>query len=277
MTALAWNWMDLGPLLDTALAAARDAVGVHQRHLGRVDVREWSEKGTADFVTYVDREAESAIVERVRRDWPGHLVLAEEAATADSPVPRDTESLWVVDPLDGTTNYLHRYPQFAASVAFVRRGDPLVAAVVSGATGEAWTAVRGGGAFHDGSPIHVSEIRALKAALIGTGFPFKTVEVLPTYQEQFARVLRSSAGIRRGGSAALDLCYVAAGFFDGFWELYLAPWDIAAGALIVREAGGLITRLDGDHDVVGYGPILAGNPYIHGRLRGLLSEGRGSG
>jgi myo-inositol-1(or 4)-monophosphatase len=263
--------MDLKPLLDTALAAARDAATIHRAQLGRVAIEDWGEKGVADFVTYVDREAERAIVDRIRHDWPDHRVLAEEAAHTDgADVPRDADALWVIDPLDGTTNYLHRYPQYAASVAFVHRGEPLVGVVLAGATGQTWTAVRAGGAFLDGARIHVSTIPETRSALIGTGFPFKLLDQLPKYQEQFARVVRRTAGVRRAGSAALDLCAVASGWFDGFWELYLAPWDVAAGALLVREAGGRITRLDGTGDVVGHGPIVAGNPYIHAHLLDLL-------
>jgi myo-inositol-1(or 4)-monophosphatase len=269
--------MDFKPLLDTALAAAHDAVAVHRAHLGRVGIDAWTEKGAADFVTFVDHEAERAIVDRIRRDWPDHRILAEEAAAIDGgDVPADADALWVIDPLDGTTNYLHGYPQYAASIAFVRRGEPLVGVVHAGATGETWTAVRGGGAFHDGKRIHTSTIRDLPSTLIGTGFPFKLLDQLPKYQEQFARVVRRTAGIRRAGAAALDLCAVASGWFDGFWELYLAPWDVAAGALLVREAGGRVTRLDGDENVVGHGPIVAGNPYIHGSLLEILrAEGAG--
>ena len=264
--------MNLTPLLETALAAGREAAGVHRAHVGRVHINDWSEKGAADFVTYVDREAEAAVVDRIRGSFPDHLFLAEEAATTvDAELPAlDAEWLWIVDPLDGTTNFLHGYPQYAASVACLHRGEVVAGAVVSGATGESWTAVRGGGAFHDGERIHVSGVDRMKLALIGTGFPFKTLHLLPKYLEQLDRVLRRTAGIRRGGAAALDLCHVAAGSFDGFWELYLAPWDVAAGTLVIREAGGLITRTDGSADVVGHGPIVAGNPYIHPAIRQLV-------
>ncbi|MGH7505578.1 MAG: inositol monophosphatase family protein, partial [Longimicrobiales bacterium] len=258
--------MELQPLLDTALAAALRAVEVHRSHLGRVDQDAWNEKGFADFVSYVDREAEDAIVASVRARWPDHIILAEESATldgADGGVPADAEWLWIIDPLDGTTNYLHGYPAYSASVAVAHGGELVVGAVVSGVTGEAWTALRGGGAFLDGRSIHVSEVRRMKLALIGTGFPFKTLHLLPGYLRQFERVLGGSAGIRRGGSAALDLCQLATGYLDGFWELSLAPWDVAAGVLVIREAGGVVTRTDGEADVLGYGPILAGNPYIH--------------
>jgi myo-inositol-1(or 4)-monophosphatase len=238
---------------------------VHREHLGRVGADAWDTKGAADFVSYVDREAEAAIVERIRADFPAAAILAEEAdyPAAATTAPAGGELLWILDPLDGTTNYLHGYPAWAASIGVARGGEPVAGVVAAGATGETWHAVRGGGAFRDGERITVSGIDRLERALIGTGFPFRTLDRLPAYLRQFDRVLRSASGIRRAGSAALDLCHVATGWFDGFWELALAPWDVAAGTLIVREAGGVVTRLDGSADVLGNGSILAGNPVIH--------------
>ncbi|HEX7089808.1 MAG TPA: inositol monophosphatase family protein [Longimicrobiales bacterium] len=259
-------------LLDCALAAARAAADIHRRYLGRVALEEWSEKGVADFVTHVDREAEDTIVAEIRRRFPAHAILAEESAGEAAP-PGSAEWLWIVDPLDGTTNFLHGYPAYAASVAVARRGELVAAVVASSATGEEWWAVRGGGAFHDGRPVRVSQLTDLRLALIGTGFPFKAIDRLPPYLRQFDAVLRRSAGIRRAGSAALDLCHVASGYFDGFWELLLAPWDIAAGTLIVREAGGVVTALDGRSDVLdGHGAVLAGNPAIHAELGAVLAS-----
>src|SRR5690554_4559777 len=168
-------------LLDCALAAARAAAAVHRRHLGQVSLDQWSEKGVADFVTHVDREAEDRIVAEIRARFPDHAILAEEGGGVGS---ASAEWLWVVDPLDGTTNYLHGYPMYAASVAVLHRGELVAAAVVSGATGEEWTATRGGGAFKDGAPVRVSGIDRLQLALIGTGFPFKTPHELPRYLPQ---------------------------------------------------------------------------------------------
>jgi myo-inositol-1(or 4)-monophosphatase len=271
-------------LLETALAAARAATEVHKRHLGRVRIEDWSEKGVADFVTHVDREAEARTIAIVRDRYPDHAILAEEGATAvldavpgtagaSSGRPEDAEWLWVVDPLDGTTNYLHRYPMYAASVAVLHRGEPVVGAVVTGATGEEWTAVRGGGAFLNGRRVLVSEVEQLDRALIGTGFPFKTPHEIPRYLTQLDVALRRTAGVRRGGSAALDLCHLATGYLDGFWELTLAPWDIAAGVLMIREAGGVVTALDGSPlDLLAGGSVLAGNPAIHEKLGDLLRE-----
>ena len=257
-------------LLTVALDAARAAAEVHRAHLGRVAVESWTEKGAADFVTHVDTEAESRILERIRASFPDHPVLAEEGSAAAVAAP--DRPLWIVDPLDGTTNFLHGYPAYSASVGVAMNGELLAGAVVSGATGQAWTATREGGAFLDGEPIRVSPLANFRHALIGTGFPFKHLELLPGYLEQFSRVLPRTAGIRRAGSAALDLCHLATGWFDGFWELWLAPWDVAAGALILTEAGGTISRLDGGYDVTGSGAIVAGNAVIHSILLETLLE-----
>ena len=267
---------DTRRLLDVALAAARDGVAVHRRHLGTVPPEEWTAKGIADFVTHVDREAEDRIVSRILDVFPDHAVLAEEASTgghtrATGLAARDRTWLWIVDPLDGTTNFLHRYPMYAVSIAVAREGELVVGVVASGSTVDVWTAVRGEGALLNGSRIAVSRTSSLSQALIGTGFPFKVPERLPAYLDQLGRVLRRTAGVRRAGSAALDLCHVATGWFDGFWELSLAPWDVAAGTLIVREAGGVVTRLDGAADVIGGdGSLLAGNARVHEALGELV-------
>ncbi|MEX0906857.1 MAG: inositol monophosphatase family protein [Gemmatimonadota bacterium] len=263
--------MDGRELLDGALTAARGAAAVHREHLGRVRVEDWSEKGVADFVSHVDREAEAGILSLLRGRFPGHRLLAEEDASDNgAEALSDSGCTWIIDPLDGTTNYLHGYPMYAVSIG-VACGRELVAAVVlNSATGDEWTAVRGGGARMNGAPVHVSSMAALPRALIGTGFPFKALPLLPLYTAQFDAVLRATSGVRRAGSAALDLCHVASGWFDGFWELSLAPWDVAAGTLIVREAGGVATRLDGTHDVLSHGSMLAGNPAIHGLLGDLV-------
>ena len=267
--------MDPRHLRDIALQAARIATDVHRRHLGELDVSEWAEKGTSDFVTRVDHDAEAAAIAHIRACCPDHDILAEESARlGDAASIRDrfdaAEYLWVLDPLDGTTNYLHRYPAYAASLAVAHRGQVVAGAVVDGTTGTAWTAWKGGGAWMDDRRIAVSGVEQLRHALVGTGFPFKALHLLPRYLHQFDAVIRRTSGIRRGGSAALDLCHVASGWLDGFWELWLAPWDIAAGTLIIREAGGLVTSLEGDDDVRAAGPILAGNPAVYWMLRDLL-------
>jgi myo-inositol-1(or 4)-monophosphatase len=270
----------LDSMLETALAAARDAVGVHRANVGRVPAAEWTAKGTSDFVTHVDREAEARIVARIAADFPEHRILAEEQATGS---PAETAAgryvtdplsdgwVWVIDPLDGTTNFLHRYPMYSVSIAALLDGEPAVGVVMNSVTGETWTAMRGLGAHLDGRALAVSDTTRIEHALIGTGFPFKALDLMPRYLGQFDRVIRHCSGIRRAGSAALDLCHVASGWFDGFWELVLAPWDVAAGVLIVREAGGLITRLDGvDTEVMRAGSLLAGNATVHAALASIL-------
>ncbi len=261
-------------LLACSVDAAAAAVAVHRAHAGRVAADAWSEKGASDFVTHVDREAEAAIVDIIRHRFPGHGIMAEEASTAGAGgwvAPDHAEGwTWIIDPLDGTTNFLHSYPMYGVSIAASLDGRLQAGLVQNSVTGDVWHATAGGGAFLNGAPIRVSEIHVPGRALIGTGYPFKTIELLPQYLEQFARVVQSTSGIRRAGSAALDLCHVASGYFDAFWELSLQPWDIAAGALIVREAGGIVTTIDGDPDVVRTGSVLAGNPVMHERLTSLV-------
>jgi myo-inositol-1(or 4)-monophosphatase len=264
--------IDSRQALATALGAGREAAQVHQRYLGRIQVDDWSEKGIADFVTHVDRDAESRIVDRIRQAFPAHDILAEEAAS-EAALVRNSDFLWMVDPLDGTTNFLHRYPMYCASVALLRAGEPIVAAVVCGATGEEWSALQGEGAFRNGEPIRVSDNRRLDRALIGTGFPFKIPALRDQYLAQFRRVMGHVSDIRRAGSAALDLCHLATGYFDGFWELDLQPWDFAAGVLIIREAGGIVTGLDGrEPDWTERGGLIAGNPHLYPLLRDMLGN-----
>ena len=179
--------MDPNELLEVARAAARDAVAVHRRYLGAVAVADWSEKGVSDFVTHVDREAEAVIVRRITTAFPAHEILAEEAATAPGgtgAVVGDAEWLWIVDPLDGTTNFLHTFPAFSASGAVAHRGQLEAGAIAHGGTGQLWTAVRGGGAFLDDRPIRVSTVEDLRLALVGTGFPSKNKHLLPRYLPQ---------------------------------------------------------------------------------------------
>ncbi len=248
----------MNDLLRTALDAAEAAVAIHRRDRGRVDVEAASEKGRADYVSRTDLDAQSAALEVIHARQPGHGVLAEEdeRGLAERLAGWDGSPLWVVDPLDGTANFLHGHPEFAASVAVWENGLPLAGAVVCGSTGERWWAARGEGAFKGGRRISVSRRRPLRDAMVGTGFPFKILEQMPTYLSQLDRVLRSSAGIRRGGSASIDLCYLAQGSLDAFWELVLSAWDYAAGMLIAQEAGAVVTRVDGSPVDLLDGPIM---------------------
>jgi myo-inositol-1(or 4)-monophosphatase len=267
-------------LLEAARVAADRAGRVHRERAGGAGSLTWEEKGKSDFVTEVDREAERAIVETLRGRFPDHEILAEEAATdgatPDRPIggPATAPIRWVIDPLDGTTNWLHGYPEYAVSIAAVDSGGLRLGVVLNSATGERFEAVRGGGARSgigagsDGAPIRVSEVSELRLALVGTGFPFKNTRVIE----------------RRAGSAALDLCNVACGRFDAFWELALMPWDFAAGILIIREAGGSVERLrvprSGERleldpgtdygEPLWPGGVLAANPRLFPEFRELV-------
>jgi myo-inositol-1(or 4)-monophosphatase len=262
-------------LLSTAREAAQAAAEVHRRHLGSVRIQDADEKGTSDFVSHVDMEAQEAVLEVIQGRFPHHRILAEEEDGRTGPASwRDGETpIWVVDPLDGTTNFLHGHPAFAVSVGVLVGGRPEAGAVVASATDEAWWAARKAGAWKNGERIRVSRAERLDRALVGTGFPFKRLDLLPDYLDQFARVLPATSGIRRWGSAALDLCYLAQGSLDLFWEIFLSPWDVAGGAVILEEAGGVIRRPGGgamDFRPEG-GPVLAGNsPVLLDELEALL-------
>jgi len=230
------------------------------------DPEEWETKGRHDFVTSIDREAESIITEALLAAVPGCRVMGEELAP-DTP----TDGLvWVVDPLDGTTNFLHRYPQYAVAIAAAIDGQLEAGVVVHVPRGTVWRAGRGMGTTMDGTAVTVSTTRDPGHALIGTGFPFKHLEHLTEYQRQFAMVMQGTSGVRRAGSAALDLADVASGHFDGFWELELAPWDTAAGMLLVREAGGVVTDLEGRDPGLRHTGLVAGNPWLHEWLLGVV-------
>ena len=250
-------------LLGIALDAARSGAAVIRDATAERGKLVWESKGRSDFVSEVDKSSEQAIGAVIGRRLPGATVLGEEF----SPLAISTNGLVVIaDPLDGTTNFLHGYPEYSVSIAIARDGVLRAGVVLNVARGDEFTAYLGGGAFLDGQRIHVSRLREPGRALIGTGFPFKTIEVLPRYQEQFSLVVHGTAGIRRAGSAALDLSNVAAGRFDAFWELVLAPWDVAAGILMVEEAGGVVTDLDGNPPQLGGGAYVAGNPAMHAWL-----------
>ncbi len=258
----------MNPLLTTARRAAEAAAAIHRRDAGRVVLSGATRKARADYVSKTDLDAQDAALAIIREAHPDHLILAEES---DEPVEDqlarwDGGPLWIVDPLDGTANFLHEHPQYCASVAVAVEGTPVAGAVVSGSSGERWWAAKGEGAFKNGRRISVSTERPLIEAMVGTGFPFKLLDALPRYLGQLDRVLRSASGARRGGSAALDLCYLAQGSLDAFWEEILMPWDFAAGIIIVREAGGVLTKPDGNPLDILPGPVRGANS------RALLEE-----
>lgn len=255
-------------LLHLATTAADRAAG-YLRQVDRPrDPARWTAKGRHDFVTEVDRTSEAIITEVLERAEPGSRVVGEEL----TPELKQEGLVWIVDPIDGTTNFIHGYPAYAVSIAAAVDGRLEAAVVLQVETDQRFTAARGQGAACNGTSLEVSTITDPKHALIGTGFPFKDLRHLDRYQQQFARVVPATSGVRRAGSAALDLAHVAAGWFDGFWELSLAPWDIAAGLLLIREAGGIVTDLEGREIGPAHTGVVAGNPTIHGWLMGVVGE-----
>ena len=249
-------------------AAARAAELIRQRAASVASV-EWEVKSRADFVTDVDRAAERAITDIVHERHPDAQLLGEEFSPS-----QDIERglVFVVDPLDGTTNSLHGFPWYSVSIGALVDGTVTAGAVLNVPTGELFTATAGGGARRNGQPIAVSTIDDPLRALVSTGFPFKDQENVEPYLRQFERVVRDTSGVRRPGSAALDLADVACGQFDAFWELSLAPWDIAAGLLLIREAGGVVTDLAGQPAKVAHTGIVAGNPKMHAWLLQVVRE-----
>jgi myo-inositol-1(or 4)-monophosphatase len=234
---------------------------VYRRDAGKVLLSEATLKARSDYVSQTDLDAQEAALHVIEANHPDHMVLAEES---DEPVEVqlarwDGRPMWIVDPLDGTANFLHNHPHYCASVAVAVEGKPVVGAITSGSSGERWWAAEGLGAFKGGKAISVSSDRPLADALVGTGFPFKLLKVLPEYLGEFDRILRSASGVRRAGSAALDLCYLAQGSLDAFWEKILMPWDFSAGLVLVREAGGVLVRPDGTDLDIAPGAVFGAN------------------
>lgn len=258
-------------LLALAVRAAEAGAAVIRDGAARRATIDWQEKGPTDFVSEVDLGAEAAILDVLRPALPELTILAEEGAASTPPEVAAQGLTAVIDPLDGTTNFLHGVPEYAVSIALLQDGAPTVGVVLAVPRGECFTAVRGGGAHLNGAPIAVSRIADPRRALIGTGFPFKDPAEIPPYQAQMARVMAEVSGVRRPGAASLDLASVACGRFDAFWEHRLSAWDFAAGMLLVTEAGGRVSTIDG-------GPLLptaassvvAGNPMMHPWLRERL-------
>ena len=257
-------------LLHLARTAAERAAAYLRGVERPADPSGWARKGSRDFVTGVDRRAEQLVSEVLLAAEPGSRIVGEEL----QPEVVTDGLVWIVDPLDGTTNFLHDFPSYAVSVAGAVDGRLEVAAIVNVAAGDTYTASRGGGAWQGERRLVVSAIQDPAFALIGTGFPFKDTSRIQEYLEQFWRIAGQTAGIRRPGAAALDLADVAAGRFDGFWEQHLSAWDIAAGVLLIREAGGVVTDLSGREVGVEHTGLVAGNPVIHRWLLEMLGSGR---
>ena len=253
---------DYKDLVKIAAAAAQRAAE-YLRAATRPGWQTWTEKSQHDFVTDVDRGCEALIVEQLQRSVPGSLVVGEELTPT---LVAQADVVWIVDPLDGTTNFLHGYPEYSVSIGCVVRGALCVGVIHDVPKNVVYRAWTGGGSWMGNTRLQVSSVTEPKRALIATGFPFRQLGTLETYLRQFAAITRSVSGIRRAGSAALDLAHVAAGHFEAFWEMGLGPWDIAAGVVLIREAGGLVTRFDGNEDVLNHGDIAAGNPAMHAWL-----------
>jgi myo-inositol-1(or 4)-monophosphatase len=254
-------------MVNIAVRAARRAGELMVRQMNQVEALEVAEKARNEFVTRVDVAAEEVIIEVIRDHYPDHAIIAEESGRQG-----DHEYQWIIDPLDGTTNYIHGFPVFSVSIAVRRENELAHGVVYDPLRQEIFTASRGEGAQLDGRRIRVSKRQHLKHALLATGFPFRiTEEQTEIYLDMLRAVMRETAGVRRPGSAALDLCYVAAGRVDGFWELGLSLWDIAAGALIIREAGGRISDFEGSDRYLESGNVVAGNPKVYAALSRLLA------
>lgn len=250
-------------MLNVAAKAARQAGDIIARQMGRLDSIKVEIKQQNDFVTEVDKAAEEAIIEALQKAYPDHAILAEESGLHGD---ENAEYQWIIDPLDGTTNYVHGFPQFAVSIA-LKKGNALEhACIYNPLSQEQFTASRGKGAFLNNRRIRVSHRNKLAGALLGTGFPIKQPQLMDSYIKTFHKLCLETAGIRRAGAATLDLAYVACGRLDGFWEMGLKPWDMAAGALLVREAGGFVTDFDGGEDFMKSGDIIAAPPKLTAAL-----------
>lgn len=253
------------PMINVAVTAARAAGRVIQRHVNRIEGLAVQSKERNDFVSEVDRQAEQEIIRILRRSYPQHAILAEESGERSG-----DECRWIIDPLDGTTNYLRQFPHYAVSIGFERAGRLELGVVYDPRKEELFTAARGEGALLDGRRIRVSRMPGLEGALLGTGIPFRAQHDMEQYLATLKAMAQDSAGIRRAGSAALDLAYVAAGRLDGFWEFALNPWDVAAGVVLVVEAGGRVGDLSGGSDYLRSGDILAASPKVFEAMNASL-------
>ncbi len=246
------------PIVNIAIRAARQAGTVITRASNRMDSINIQTKSQHDYVTEVDRQAEDEIIQIIRKSFPDHGILAEESGEHTT----GDEFQWIIDPLDGTTNFLHQFPQYSVSIAVKQRGRLEHAVVFDPLKDEIFSASRGMGAQLNGRRLRVSKANSLDGALLGTGIPFKNQRFLDIYLQMLKEMVIPTAGIRRAGSAALDLAYVASGRLDGFWELDLKPWDMAAGILLIQEAGGMVSDIYGGHEIFETGHVIAANPKV---------------
>jgi myo-inositol-1(or 4)-monophosphatase len=256
-------------MLNIAVKAARQAGSIIMRGARDLDILTVSKKRHNDFVTEVDKAAEAAIIEILLKAYPTHAILAEESGVSGG--KDEAEFKWIIDPLDGTTNFIHGFPQYCVSIGLMQKGVITQGVIFDPTNNELFTATRGAGAFLNDRRIRVSKRIKLADTLIGTGFPFRDMAHLDHYLAMFRDVTKNVAGIRRAGAAALDLAYVACGRLDAFWEIGLAPWDMAAGSLLIQEAGGLIGDLKGEPNYLESGNVVGGNPKVFVQLLQTLA------
>jgi len=260
---------NLHPMLNIAIKAARAAGSIINRASLDLDALKITSKGPNDFVSEVDRAAEQAVIEILLEAYPGHGILAEETGRTHG--AKNSEFTWIIDPLDGTTNFLHGFPVYAVSIALAHRNQVQQAVVYDPTRNDLFFASRGRGAYLNDRRLRVSRRTRMAEALIGTGFPFRKGDNFKRYVKMFEEVMQNCAGLRRPGAAALDLCYVAAGYYDGFFETGLSPWDVAAGSLMITEAGGLIGNFTGEADYLHQREVVAGTPRVYGQLVQILA------
>ena len=246
------------PMLNIAVRAARVAGNIIAKGFENQSELMIEAKGNNDYVTRIDKEAEQAIISKIQQSFPEHSFVGEEGGVVEG----DNDFKWIIDPLDGTTNFIKGIPHFAVSIALMHKGRLDQAVVFDPIRGELFTATKGGGAQLNGFRIRASKAKELSQTILATAFPFKDKSTLPAYMTSFGKIFPHAGDIRRSGSAALDLAYVAAGRYDGYWEKGVKPWDIAAGELLVRESGGLVTDFNGGNDPMQKGEIVAGSPKI---------------
>jgi myo-inositol-1(or 4)-monophosphatase len=254
--------------LETAVNSARLAGDLIIANLGKLSKSDVSIKQASDYVTRIDRSSEEIIINMIRKNFPNHIIHAEESG-------KDTvtgEYRWIIDPLDGTTNYIHGYPQFSISIGLEHKGEVILGVILDPLRDELFTAIKGRGTLLNGKPVRISSIPTMRESLLSTGFPFRNKEMIGPYLDLFRALFNRISDMRRAGSAALDLAYVAAGRCDGFFEIGLSPWDIAAGSIMIKEAGGIISDFSGSSDYLITGNVVAGNPHLHPMILKAVRE-----
>jgi myo-inositol-1(or 4)-monophosphatase len=261
---------NLHPMLNVAVSAARAAGAIINRAALDIESVRIAQKQINDFVTEVDQKSEAAIIETLLTAYPGHAIWAEESGREHG--AQDSEFVWIIDPLDGTTNFIHGFPIYCVSIALAVKGKVEQAVVYDPTRNDMFTATKGRGAYMNERRIRVSKRTQLQDCLVSTGFPYRPGDDLKKYMAMFSDVVQRVAGVRRPGAAALDLAYVAAGFSDAFFESGLQPWDVAAGSLLIQEAGGLVGNFSGEADFLEQNECMAGSPKIYGQMVPLLSK-----